>query len=559
MFVKKNVVLFICLLLFFGAAANSQSEKTDEYYKSVRENLELFREVYREVTTRYVDDIDPKEFLNAGIEGMLSTLDPYSVLILEEDTDDIRIMTSGKYGGVGIVIGIRGENKILTVISPMEGTPAEKLGIRAGDEIIQIDSIMTDGFDTEKAALHMRGKPGTPVKLKIRRPGVDNILEYNIIREEIIVRDVTLAQMIDDNIGYIRLARFSSKAGAEMDSALTMLNGQGMKSLILDLRGNPGGLLEAAVEVCEKFLPKGETIVSTKGMLPESNRTIVSKGNAICENCPLVLLTDGGSASASEIVAGAIQDLDRGVIVGTNTFGKGLVQSLVNLPNGAELKLTTAKYYTPSGRLIQKVDYFGKDNPVIIENKSVSEDGDSTLKYLTTNGREVYGGGGIDPDVVVQADEISEIAAAMFGQSVFFNFSNDYLMTSTPKEALKDTELMARFEKYLEDNKFDYVVVGQKELDALKKLNTENKLSDDYAGVLNQLDDMLKEVKKLDFEKNKDKINMYLRMEIASREMGTAGRFDESLKDDFQLQKAIEVIKSKTGYDKILAGNTGGK
>lgn len=556
---KNKKISFIIVLMFAALLLSPMvyADRSDEYYIKVRENLQLFKEVYKEITTRYVDDIDPEEFLQAGIRGMLETLDPYTVFIEDEDTDNLRILTSGKYGGLGIVIGLRGEDKILTVISPMEGTPADRLGIRAGDQIIEIEGVSTYGFDTQEAASYMRGEPGTPVNIKVKRFGIDNPIEYTVIREEIIVKDVTLATMINEDTGYIRLARFSRKAGTELDSALTKLRNEGMESLVLDLRGNPGGLLEAAVEVCEKFLPAGETIVSTRGMLPEANRVITSRGNGGCEDCPLIVLVNGGSASASEIVAGAFQDLDRGVVIGTTTFGKGLVQSLINLNYGAELKLTTAKYYTPSGRLIQKVDYFGEENPVIIEHSTPDLENDSLNNYLTTNGREVFGGGGIAPDIKVPVEDISLVDAALFRQSMYFQFANEYMLENSVETALEDEELLEKFQHYLANNDFDYEVEGTSEIDALHELAEEQNLDEKFLDNLRQLSEILDEKKQVSFTEDKDSIKRHLRMEFANREGGTAAKFRESMSGDIQLQEALEVLDSQKYYRSVLSGKTG--
>ena len=556
---KNKKFSFIIVVIFAALFLSSlvYADRSDEYYIKVRENLQLFKDVYKEITTRYVDDIDPEEFLQAGIRGMLETLDPYTVFIGEEDTDNLRILTSGKYGGLGIVIGLRGEDKILTVISPMEDTPADRLGIRAGDQIIEIEGVSTYGFDTQEAATYMRGEPGTPVNIKIKRFGIDNPIEYTVVREEIIVKDITLATMINEDTGYIRLARFSRKAGTELDSALNKLKDEGMESLVLDLRGNPGGLLEAAVEVCEKFLPAGETIVSTRGMLLEANRVIASRGNAGYAECQLIVLVNNGSASASEIVAGAFQDLDRGVVIGTTTFGKGLVQSLINLNYGAELKLTTAKYYTPSGRLIQKVDYFGTDNPVIINHTAPDMENDSLEKYLTTNGREVFGGGGITPDIKVPVEDISLVDAALFRQSMYFEYANEYLLENTVEEALGDEKLLEKFQQYLIENNFDYEVEGTSEIDALHKLAEEQNLDAKFLENLKQLSEILDAKKLVSFTEDEDSIKRHLRMEFASREGGTTAKFRESLSGDIQLQKALEVLESEKYYRTILSEKTG--
>ena len=549
--VIMSVLIFLLILTLTPWVS---ADRTDEYYKKVRENLQLFRDVYREVTSRYVDDIDPDEFMRAGIDGMLQTLDPYSVFIDEEAIDNLKIMTTGKYGGVGIVIGLKGENKVLTVISPMEGTPADRLGIRAGDQIVEIEGESTAGFDTNDAAALMRGEPGTPVSLKIKRPGIDELLEYKVIRENIIVNDVSHAQMLDDDVGYIRLARFSRKAGAEIDSAISMLKEMGMRRLVLDLRGNPGGLLEAAVEVTEMFIPKGENIVSTRGMIPEASRVINSRGNDNCVDCPVAVLVNGGSASASEIVAGAIQDHDRGIIIGTDTFGKGLVQSLVNLPYGAELKLTTAKYYTPSGRLIQKVDYFDEENPVIINRTTPAGVENDSIHYFTTNGREVTGGGGIIPDIEVENEEIPLVLTTLYRQSMFFNFANEYCKSADPVQALDDQLLIDKFEDYLIESEFDYEVEGQSELDELRKIALEKNFPEDYFKHIEEISKTLNEEKTQSIAENRDLLKKYMRIEFANRAYGVKGRFEESMQTDIQLQNALEVLNSRQDYNQTLAG-----
>jgi carboxyl-terminal processing protease len=551
---RKAIFALILLLLIGKISFPADIERTDEYYRQVRENLELFRDVYREVTAKYVDEIEPKEFLRSGIRGMLQTLDPYTVFIDESDVDDIQIMTTGEYGGVGIVISIRGEDKVLTVVSAIEGTPADRLGIRAGDEIIEIDGVSTKGFDTEKAASMMRGQPGTIVNLKIHRPGIPEALSYAIVREKITVKDVSNYGIITDSVGYIRLTRFSRKAGEEVEGALRDLKSQGMRALILDLRGNPGGLLESAVEVSEKFLPKGQTIVSTRGVIDESNRIIKSRVTPICQDCNLVVLVDGGSASASEIVAGAIQDLDRGVIVGENTFGKGLVQSLVNFKNGAELKITTAKYYTPSGRLIQKVDYFGEDNPTILKKTEFAEVNALSAKYFTTQGREVFGGGGITPDIMVSMPEMSKLLVAMYKESAFFNFANGYLIDATLEDAVKDTLLYEKFFRYLQSANFDYSIEGQAELDNLEKIGKNQNLGSDFEASIANLKKALAHLKAMDFDKNKENIVESVRNEFIARSPNNQSKL-QALKDgDIQIKKALEIIADQSLYNDVLAG-----
>lgn len=556
---RKHRFLMVIVILFSILVNVSQltgvEQRSDEYYRKVRENIDLFRDIFREVSTRYVDDIDPEQFIRAGINGMLETLDPYTVFIAEDDTEDLRIMTSGKYGGVGIVIGLTGEDKKLTVISPIEGTPAERLGIRAGDIITHIDSISTDGFDTRKAATFMRGEPGTDVTITIQRAGVQEPLEYVIKRERITVKDVTAFTVIDDGVGYIRISRFSRKAGDEVAEAVKELKKQNIKGLIIDLRGNPGGLLESAVEVTEKFVPPGETIVSTRGMLSEVNRVIQSQQGQRIFEAPVVALVDEGSASASEIVAGALQDLDRGVIIGCQTFGKGLVQSLVPFNNGTELKITTAKYYTPSGRLIQKADYFAKDNPVILRDETFKEESGETGKYYTKTGRQVLGGGGISPDITIKRVELSPLAATLYRKQMLFNFATEYLTDSTPEQALNDLRLLDKFKQYLDEQKFDYKIEGQAEIEALQEIAREKELGAEFSAQLEVLKSAIDKMKGEEFLAEKENIEIYLRMEFAYRLSGAEGRVKESISGDIQIQEAIKVVKDKVWYEGVLSGN----
>ena len=552
-FHRRVILAILALFIVSGCISVIYADRTDDYYRKVKENLDLFREVYREISTKYVDDIDPEEFIRAGIRGMLDTLDPYTIFIDEDNTEDLKIMTSGKYGGLGIVIGLRGEDKILTVIAPMDGTPADRLGIRAGDQIIEIEGTSTKGFNTRQAASLMRGEPGTSVEIKIMRFGVPEAILYTIQREIITVKDVSCFTVLEEDIGYIRLARFSRKAGEELDAALKELKSREIRSLILDLRGNPGGLLEAAVEVCDRFIPEGEIIVSTRGMTTGSNRIIKSIVPPNYGDCPLVVLVDGGSASASEIVAGAIQDLDRGVIIGVGTFGKGLVQSLVTFNNGTELKLTTAKYYTPSGRLIQKIDYFSEDNPVIFGKENEEELGSSEEMYFTSIGRKVYGGGGITPDIVVEELEIPNLVGSLFRESEFFYFANDYLVTSTPADALSDPDLLLKFRNYLGENGFNYQINGQLEIEALEVIAQEKNLGVEFNEYLIKMNEMLDTLKAQDFEDNSEIIERYLRMEFAYRESGSIGRLKASVADDPQMQKAIKILENARLYGDILS------
>ncbi|MFZ5433884.1 MAG: S41 family peptidase, partial [Calditrichota bacterium] len=358
--------VLLTLVMSANLAVAARPTSQDSLYEEIRKNIGLFGDVYREIAMRYVDSVDPELFMRAGIDGMLSTLDPYTVFIPEDETEDLDLITSGRYGGVGIEIGVRGQNKILTVISPMDDSPAQRVGIRSGDRIIMIDSTSTMGFTTNDAAKLLRGTPGTSVHITVERTGSSEPIEFVITRREIELKDVPYYGFIKPGVGYVKLSHFSRRAADELDEALQALKDDGLNELILDLRGNPGGLLSSAVGVTQRFCSKGETVLTVRGRDDESLQSFILPDEPLAGHVPLAVLVDGGSASASEIVAGAIQDLDRGVVVGEPTFGKGLVQSVVSFETGEALKLTTAKYYTPSGRLIQKVDYFHDQDHVVI-------------------------------------------------------------------------------------------------------------------------------------------------------------------------------------------------
>ncbi len=423
------IIILVVSATFLGGwiARETRTPKPD-YYFEIEKNIDLFGEVYEEVTKRYVEEIDPEKFMKAGINGMLRTLDPYTMFIEQEGNSELRIMTTGKYGGVGMRISKR-DGWATVVEPPFEGTPSARAGIREGDRIIEVDGKSTEELTITETAQRLRGKIGTEVNIKMRRVGETNPLEFRLIRAEIKVSDVSYAGFIQDKIGYVRLGHFSRYAGKQVHDSIAVLKDQGMESLILDLRGNPGGLLESAVQVASNFVNKGDLVVYTKGRESNSDKEYRSQVQPIWGDKPLVVLVDGYSASASEIVSGAIQDLDRGVIVGSPTFGKGLVQTVIPLSrnrDGNSLKITSAKYYIPSGRLIQKPNFIRKKD--IVWDYESKED--TTKKeekaYFTAAKRKVKGSGGITPDIKVESPEISSLVINLIMKSMFFNFALEY-------------------------------------------------------------------------------------------------------------------------------------
>ncbi len=552
-FAKYLIITLVALSIAVNAAV--PQEKADLYLR-IKKNIGLFGAVYREVNDRYVDRIDPDAFIQAGIEGMLSTLDPYTVFLDNEATEDLNIMTAGQYGGVGIEIGVRGKDKALTVIAPIEGGPAQRLGIRPGDKIVEIEGESTRGFSTSDAATRLRGEPGTEVTITIERIGVEEPITYTLKRETITVRDITFADLLQDSIAYVKLVRFSRNAGSELRRTLVDLKKKGMRALVLDLRHNPGGLLPAAVEVTQNFIPKGEVIVSTKGRDPASQRLYRSLVDPVCRDIPMVVLVDEGSASASEITCGALQDLDRAVIVGKPTFGKGLVQTLVNFQNGRALKITTARYYTPSGRLIQKLDYFSENDEVVQPPDSLEDSLTVRKPYTTRSGRLVYGEGGITPDIEVDLPEMDPYETELVRGGYFYDFSAAYLADHPNAEAAGiSAEMLADFRKYLEERGFSYQPEIVKELDDLRSIvETDSALNPAAREDLDRLTETVESSLPDYFQEHESFIRSALRKEIAGLSEGRRGSILAGLQDDTQLQKALDLLHDPVTYHRILAG-----
>lgn len=567
---KRLTIWGLASLLAVGLLTAQEPRSTavdqEARYRGTGSQIRLFGDIYREISKNYVEEIDSDKFIKAGIRGMLGTLDPYTVFYEPDQTEDLEVITHGQYGGVGIEIGLRGPKRELTVISPIEETPAARKGLRAGDVIIAVDGKSTAGFTTSDASRLIRGPQGTDVTLTVRRPGYDRPLDYVLTRELIRVRDVSYAGMLDNDIAYLKLVHFSNRAGKELDSALTMLMAKRPKGLVLDLRSNPGGLLPAAIDVAKEFLKPGDPIVSTKGRVPRSDRTFEAKGEPKAAEIPLVVLINGGSASASEIVAGAIQDLDRGVLVGTTTFGKGLVQSVINLNEGAALKITTARYYTPSGRLIQRdrtvsdsLVAFGSDDEdagesVELPDQTASADGDSAHpKFATRAGRSVFGGGGITPDVKVEFPPVDPAGVEMFRRDLFFTFVSDWITRfGKPQRVEVDAGLLKSFDRFLDSAKFTPPLRGESDLKALRDIGRTDSLDKRYFTLLDSLEAHLQRDSRATTPALREFIRQNLEREIANATQGRDGRIKASLDDDPQISEAVRILKSPDEYAALL-------
>ncbi len=536
------LVLFLCTgaILF----------ESDNYYK-ISKSIEVFGNVYKEIAQNYVDEIDPEKFMRAGVDGMLETLDPYTVYIGEDEREQIDLLTTGKYAGIGVSIGVR-DGKIM-VIGLMDGYAAQRQGLQEGDRILEIGGVPVTGMKLDSVRALVRGEPGTELHIQIEREGEKKPIEFVLVREEIQLKNVTYYNTIQPGIGYIRLERFSRTAGDEVRQALISMNNAGqLQGVILDLRDNPGGLLDMAVDVVQKFVPKGSLIVSTKGRRPETEHKFTATEDPV-SNVRLVVLVNRLSASASEIVAGAIQDLDRGLIVGTRTFGKGLVQTVVPIsPQGAELKLTTARYYTPSGRSIQEIDYrHGKDGPVTVTPDSLRK------TFETLHHRHVLDAGGIQPDSVVSLDTTSHFITALYKRGMFFAFANSYFAKHKNEkvDGAIDSTVLDEFKEYLKKNKFEYEEDGDVKLKEFR----ESAVRDHYSSTLiQQIDGVIysfQKEKENAFEHSKPELMIALGAEISERIKGDRGRIEAMFPHDQQLKTAIQLLKNSTVYDNKLGLN----
>ncbi len=552
------VMLVAAISIFTITQFMVEKAPAEDAYSEVRESIIVFGRVYQQIVGQYVDTIDPEAFVEAGIEGMLRSLDPYTVMLEDNDRDNLDIITKGKYGGIGIRIGVMKDT--LTVISAIDDTPAQRLGIRPGDRIINIADQATDGFSTDEAANLMRGVPGTEVTLRIKRPGVSKPIEYTITREDIRVRDVIYAEIIEDGVGYIKLSQFTRNAGNQLRESLEELKRQGMTGLILDLRGNPGGLLPEAVSVAENLLETGQSIVATRGRNPEANDDKFAVEPSVIGDIPLVLLVDGGSASASEIVAGAVQDHDRGVIVGKSTFGKGLVQRVYPLTHNRSLKITTAKYFTPSGRLIQKVDYFDHDSDIIIGAPTPSEVPTDNGLYRTDNGRPVEGGGGIIPDVEVDREFSEHWGDDLLRDGAFFSYDNQYSgshqeLQDNPDHVVIDDQLVEDFREWLQTSNVEITPEGQSELDEIKYLLEDHDQLTDLDNVVQEIQNAIDSWQREGFDRDHEFIRQQLAREIHGNLEGTKGRIEATFEWDNQLQQGLVIIRDSEYYTEILSGD----
>jgi carboxyl-terminal processing protease len=523
------------------------------------EKVSGLNEVATLISSNYVEKIDERSLVRDGITGMVADLDPYSEFLDKRELEGLLEMSKGEFQGVGMEIAVREDYP--TVISPLEGSPAYEAGIQAGDKIIKIDGISAKGFSGEEAQLKIRGLKGSTVRLTILREGIKDSLDFNIKRDVIEIKSVAFSGELEDGIGYVRLTRFSENAPAELKEALEDLKLKKIKGLILDLRGNPGGLLQEAVRVAELFLVKGVLVVEVKGR--KDSKKFYSQARPALDKTPLLVLVDFGSASASEIVAGAIQDYDRGLILGDTTFGKGAVQTLFELRDNTALKLTTAKYYIPSGRLIQK-DFDDHDNLA----GNTEKIGDTLQHrspekvFYTEKGREVYGGGGIVPDIIIPDPDFPQLIQSLLQKGYFFDFAVQYSVThkNIPEDFKADEKILKEFKDYIESKGFEYKSTPESELEKLRetieeeeKSNPEAQFSDGVEETLNRLSSLLRKRKESEFEKNKEFLKWQIEEAVLTKEFGSSARYKVWARYQEQIKKAIEILKDEEEYERLLS------
>jgi carboxyl-terminal processing protease len=523
----------------------------DEVLLKIYRGIDIFGRVYKEVTLNYVDEIDPDRFVHAGIEGMLKTLDPYTVYLDEKETDELDLVTTGKYAGIGVTIGMR--DGAVTVINLLEGFSAAKQGIEVGDKILEVEGTNVTSKSLQEVRLLVRGPVGTTVHLEVEREGSPKPLEFALMREEIPVRNVSYAGYVDNGIAYIRLERFSRTAGDDVRNAIKDLEQHGtVNGIILDLRDNPGGLLDMAVDVASKFLPESTLVVSTRGRRSDTEHKYYSTETPLLPSVPLALLVDRGSASASEIVAGAIQDVDRGIIVGTRTFGKGLVQTIIRLSDHSSLKITSGRYYTPSGRSIQEIDYFHRTKEGVVTVKPDS----LRREYFTVHKRPVFEGGGIAPDSTVPDETVGTIVDELSRKAMFFKYANYFASkrTSIPDHFTVTDDILKDFEAFLKEKNFQYEEEAEGKIKELRGLAAKARYGKSFSEGIEEVSNAVQAEKARAFERYDKEIRTALELEIIVRMKGEKAAIEASFPSDRQLEVAIHLLENKRQYRRLLGG-----
>ena len=525
----------------------------NERYFEISRNLDIFSTLFKEVNAYYVDEVNPNKLIKTGIDAMLASLDPYTNYIPEDDIEDYRTMTTGQYGGIGAVIGHRNGKNV--IMMPYEGFPAHKSGLQIGDEILKVDDVEVTDKNTSDISQLLKGQANTKLNVTIQRYGVEKPIEIEITREKIKIDNVPYSGMVTNDIGYIKLSDFTTGAGKEVKKSLERLKKEGAQKIILDLRHNPGGLLNEAVNVSNVFVNQGSEVVSTKGKVTDWNKTYKALNQPADTQIPIAVLTDSRSASAAEIVSGVIQDYDRGVLVGKKTFGKGLVQATRPLTYNSQLKITTAKYYIPSGRCIQAINYSQRDT-----DGSVGAMPDSLKSEFTTqNGRKVYDGGGVDPDFEIGRTMPALITLSLMSKGLTFEYALQYhfeheTIPSAKEFKLSDEEF-TEFTSWLKGKDYDYTTKVEKTIETLTKYAKSEKYFDSIKAEIEDLELKVMHDKEHDLKEYSEEIKSALEVEIAEQYYLMKGNYEVSFDDDLQVQSAVEILHDTERYNKLLSAS----
>lgn len=539
-FILKLLLPITIVIGIFSLALTQSS-----YYRKISKSQELINRVYNQIFSTYVHQIDPEAFTKAAINGITEKLDPFTEFMVDDEQHNINVLSKGKYGGVGIQLSYR--NNTMSVVAPMDGGPAKSAGIISGDIILKVDDIDVKEYSFNEAAAKIRGEKGSTVILTIKRFGDDDPIDFSLIRSEIIVKTVTYSGMLSKDTGYIRLNRFNRNTPFEMQNSISTLLNNDATALIFDLRDNAGGLLTSAISMLDMMTVKNTTLVSTKGRTKDSNRTFSSRRDPIIpKDVKIAILINQGSASASEIVAGSVQDLDRGIIIGQKSFGKGLVQTQYSFDEKRSIKITTARYYIPSGRFIQKRDY--------IDNKYIMNASDEDSIFTTIGGRTVYGNGGITPDSTIEPSTMKSLTSQYWRSGYFYSFSQENKHHySSFKSVLNDDSLLDKFKNYTE-SKESVDLPGEKELNIVIEKISELDSTDIRANdALNLLSDFYDREEDKRRESEQDEIRELILLEFAGLFNGTEGRLKQALKNDETVQVALDVLSNSSSYQASLS------
>ena len=546
---KHIRILILALLLPIGLFAQ---EKQNNF--EIAKSLDIYNSLLRELNLNYVDEINPGELNETAIKAMLDGLDPYTVFIPESDIENAKFMTTGEYGGIGAIIQYDGE--FTRISDPYYGWPAQKAGIIAGDVILEVNGVDCKKKNTQEVSNLLKGQPGTEVTLKLKRYGQEKPIEKTLKREKVKIDNIPYYKLFDNGIAYLQLSGFTRDAAKEVKEKFAEMRKKGqLKGFVLDLRGNGGGLMNEAVDIVNMFIPKGKPVVSMKGKAATANSLHPTTNDPVDLDIPLAVLVDGNSASASEIVAGAIQDYDRGVIIGERTFGKGLVQNILPLSYNTQMKVTVAHYYIPSGRCIQEIDYSHKKDTTQTKNDSLGK------AFKTIHGRTVYEGHGIMPDVKVKRDPYAIVTAYLYGKNYIFDYANKYYSEHKSIDSADrfqiDEATYQDFMKFVKDKKFSYTTESEKAIEKLKKTAQDEGYLDKIKPQIELLEKNLAAEKANDLISNRKDIEELLRSEIVGRYYYQKGRIVASLNDDPDLKRAFEILLNTNGkdeYHSILSG-----